>query len=74
MDAYGEPGYGCTRVLGKEIASAAIQIPHSPPTALAISFPCTRVYIRSLPKSLGETSKTQPKWPKVALVQKLLKN
>ena len=32
-----------TRGLGKEIASAAIQIPHSPSTALAISFPCTRV-------------------------------
>ena len=34
-----------TRVQGKEIASSAIQIPHSPPTALAISFPSTRVCI-----------------------------
>ena len=30
--------------------------------------------IQSVPKSLRETSKTQPKWPKVALVQKMLKN
>ena len=31
-------------------------------------------HIQSIPKSLRETSKTQPKWPKVALVQKILKN
>ena len=32
------------------------------------------MYVQSVPKSLRETSKTQPKWPKVALVQKMLKN